>query len=323
MTTKSETGNLPKVAPVLRVRLEGDNVDLGTVPASDVANLLLLVERAIARAASVEVGRPSRKVGRRERVVAEASHLVLLGIESGSVVPVLELPIVRPDADDPQQAMETADEQLAETAVGRVLDALSGESDAHPYVVEVLALMAEQLGIGDRYSGVSFEFAGSSVNRRQAALDSTVASRMQEQVERYRTATTKGLLVGTLVEADFEAFTARLRNSDGAAVAVKFEEAMSSEIKEALTETGALQGWITYDPVSHTAQSIDLQAVVKSPQTTLNFDGNAFERHHSFSELQEDQGIVGVVDVNDLADTESSESDLDAYESALQRLTDA
>jgi hypothetical protein len=51
---------------------------------------LILVERAVARAAAVAFRRPSRKTARQEKVVADASHLVLVGIESGSVVPVLE-----------------------------------------------------------------------------------------------------------------------------------------------------------------------------------------------------------------------------------------
>lgn len=323
MTPTPPADHLPKPARILRVRLEGENVSLGTVPASDVANLLLLVERVIARAASVEVGRPSRRTGRRERAVAEASHLLLVDIKSGSVVPVLELPISYPDPDEPQQAMEMNDEQLSESAVRHVLDTLSGEPDRHPYVIEALALMAEQMGVGERYSRISFEFTGSSSHPRESALDPQLAKEMQEQVERYRTATSHGLLVGTLVEADFEALTARLRSSEGILVAVKFEESMGPEIKDALTEPGALRGWITYDPVSQMAQSIDLQAVVKSHQSELDFETEAFGRHRSFSELQAEQGISGIVDLNDLADTESAEADLDEYEAALGRLSDA
>ena len=58
---------------MLRVRLEGENAELGKVPVADVANLLILVERVVARAASVVVRRPSRKAGRREKAGAEAS----------------------------------------------------------------------------------------------------------------------------------------------------------------------------------------------------------------------------------------------------------
>src|SRR5437763_16554223 len=80
--------------PVLRVHLQGENAKLGRVAASDVAQLILAVERAVARAASVVVGRPSRKPGARELVINQAAHLVLLDVEDGSVTPVLEVPTV-------------------------------------------------------------------------------------------------------------------------------------------------------------------------------------------------------------------------------------
>lgn len=324
MTEEPDAQQDRLTAPMLRVRLEGPNAELGKVPVSDVANLLVLVERAVARAASVAVRRPSRKTGRREKVVAEASHLVLVGIESGSVVPVLELPVVRSDASDLQERVDTNDEQLAEVAVVQVLDVLTGKTKGHPYVVEVLAQMAEQLAVGERYSRIRFELAGTRVGRLQGDLDPPSAIRMQDQVMRYQEARTKGLLVGTLVEADFEAFSARLRSPDGVPVAVKFDPAIAEEIKDALTETGALQGWITYDPVTQTAQSIDLEKVVKNHQTALDLDPDyTFARHKSFDELQADQGVTGRFNVDDLADADSSEAELDAYDEALRRLSDA
>ena len=308
-------------APLLRVRLEGDGAELGKVAASDVANLLLLTERAIARSASVAMGKPSRKVGRRKRAVAEASHLVLMGIERGSVVPVLELPRVRRSPED-QQSVETNDEHLAEIAAGQLLDVISGKIDGHPYVVEVLAQMGEQLAIGLRYDRVGFEVVGTNQQLRRCDLDSPVAIRMQERVKLFRAATRKGLLIGTLVEADFEAYTARLRTTDGGSVAVAFDPGMAAEIKGALTQPGAIEGWITYDPANHVAQSINLQRVVTGHQTTLDLGDRAFRKHQSFSELQAEQSITGPFDVHELRDLESSEIDLEMYDKALRRLTD-
>jgi hypothetical protein len=145
---------------------------------------------------------------------------------------------------------------------------------------------------------------------------------MQERVKLYRAATRKGLLIGTLVEADFEAYTARLRTSDGGSVAVAFDPGMAAEIKDALTEPGAIEGWITYDPANHVAQSINLQKVVTGRQTTLDLGDRAFRKHQSFSELQAEQSITGPFDVHELRDSESSEIDLDAYDKALRRLAD-
>ena len=80
---------------------------------------------------------------------------MLVAIESGSVVRVLELPIVRSDDSDLQETVDTNSEQLAEVAVIQVLDMLTEKTEGHPYVV--LPQMAEQLPVGDRYSRISFE----------------------------------------------------------------------------------------------------------------------------------------------------------------------
>jgi hypothetical protein len=45
--------------------------------------------------------------------------------------------------------------------------------------------------------------------------------------------------------------------------------------------------------------------------------------HKSFDELQADQEVTGRFDIDDLADFDSSEAELDAYDEALRRLSDA
>jgi hypothetical protein len=309
--------------PILRVRLEGPNAELGRVPAADVAQLLLSVERALARAAAVAIGRPSRKPGRRERVVAEAAHIVLRAVESGSVVPVLELPAVEYDEDTLQQSIEMDVAHLGEVAAGQIIDVISDDIDGHPYVVETLAELGRKLGIGDRYTRIGFDIAGSVVQRRHVDLDAVATDRLRQRVKLDRAAAKQGMLVGTLVEADFESFTARLRSPEGQPVQVSFDPSMADEIHQVLREPATVEGWITYDPSNQSVRSINLRRVMRTDQMALGIDARAFRRRRTFSQLQHDQGVTGVFDVAVLHDSESPEEELEAYDAALRRLADA
>ena len=307
---------------MLRVRLEGDNAQLGRVPAADVAQLMLSVERALARAASVAIGRPSRKPGRRERVVSEAAHLVLRAVEPGSVVPVLELPAVTEDPDILQQSMDMDVAHLGEVAAGQIIDVINDDIDGHPYVVEALADLGAQLGVGVRNSQIRFEMTHSSVRRDSATFDAVTANRLQARVKADRAAARQGMLVGTLVEADFESFTARLRSPEGRPVAVSFDPSMADEIHRALREPATVEGWITYDPEQQTARSISLRRVMRGDQMHLGIDARAFRDRKTFAQLQHEQGVTGLFDVAELYDAESPEKELEAYDAALQRLAE-
>jgi hypothetical protein len=312
-----------KGRPILRVQLEGQDAELGRVPAADVGQLLLSVERALARAASVVVGRPSRKPGRKERVVADAAHLLLRGIEAGSVVPVLELPAIEYDEETLQQSIDVEVAHLGEVAAAQILDVISDEIDGHPYVVEALANLGRDLGVGSRYSRVGFDISGSVIQHRHVDLDADASQRLSQRVKVDRAAAKQGMLVGTLVEADFESFTARLRSPEGRSVAVSFDPTMADEIHRALREPTTVEGWITYDPANQTARSISLRRVMQSEQISLGIDARAFRRRKSFAQLQREQGVTGVFEIRELHDSESSEEELEAYDTALRRLADA
>lgn len=86
------------MSTVLRVRLTGDDTQLGRVAAGDVARMLLGIERAVARAAGHVIGRQVKSTGRRGRAIEE-TRFRLLSIERGSVVGVLELPEQAANAD--------------------------------------------------------------------------------------------------------------------------------------------------------------------------------------------------------------------------------
>src|SRR5438445_11687899 len=131
------------------------------------------------------------------------------------------------------------------------------------------------------------------------------------------------MLVGTLVEADFESFTARLRSPEGQPVAVSFDPSMADEIHHVLREPATVEGWIMYDPSDHAARAINLRRVMRSDQIALGIDARTFRRRTAFLQLQQEQGGTREFDVFALHDGESSEEQFAAYAAALRHLTNA
>jgi hypothetical protein len=101
----------------LRVRLEGEEAELGRVAASDFARLLLGTQSAIQRAAGHVIGKALRETGRPGKVIEDSTRLRLVAIERGSVVAVLEAPERQAGPD----MLDLADRDLGELAIDRAL----------------------------------------------------------------------------------------------------------------------------------------------------------------------------------------------------------
>src|SRR4030088_602416 len=129
--------------------LTGPAASLGQVAAADVAHLFLGLERAIARASGHILGRKVKTRGRRETLIASATRLRLVSIEPGSVVGVLELPDVRGGDDD----LEFGDvATLGETALIQTIETAAGQGPGYRDVTRALVNLADELGIGSRYT---------------------------------------------------------------------------------------------------------------------------------------------------------------------------
>ncbi|MGH2707118.1 MAG: hypothetical protein ACRDJK_02350, partial [Actinomycetota bacterium] len=212
------------MARELRVGLEGPDAVLGKVPAGDVANLILGIERAIARAAAILIGRSAR--GRRGLAPERAARLRLLALETGSIVPVLELPDVFAD----EGTLELADvEELPELATRQMLRSARAETGAYGSVTAALAELMKDLEIGDRYQTLWLQFGHEDSER--VVVDRERREQLQLIAEREPLPSEEGTVVGTLVEADFEKNSARLRTPNGKKVDVTFDSQMADKIQ--------------------------------------------------------------------------------------------
>lgn len=303
----------------LRVGLTGDNAHLGEVAAADVAYLILGIERTMSQAASVILGRPKTTSGRREQVIERAVRLKLRAVEEGSVVPVLEVP------DFELPAGETLDVDVAslgEQALELVMDAADPEShpNADPIVVKALVEVAERLRVGDRYQALTFD-AKANGHCRKALVDGEVREHLRSYVDSVPpTPTREDALVGTLVEADFEKRTARLRTATEPAVQVSFDDDLADEIQNALRQPASFRGDVVYDPKTSVARAVRLQRIERGEQLVLGIDAEEFWLERNFDDLALLQGAGQPADLDVLYDRDATEEERDAFMAAISEL---
>lgn len=296
----------------VRLVLEGGHAALGEVPAADVARLIEGAIRAIARAAEMIAGREPGQVGRRGAATENATRFVLRGIEAGSVAVVLGGPLATADGG----GLELDDPRLTDMAVTSTLDSLSGaELDA--YVARGLAELADDLAIGSRYNSLRFEVTGVDATRRTALLNRQARSRLRQIADQTPEAIPTALF-GTLVEADFERLTARLRTSSNQSIQVRFTDDLSDDIQYALRENAELDGVVTYDPTTHRATAVETRAVRRTRQLGLDLDDSEYWRSLTVAQLAKEQGVGPVADPTALRDGEATDDEINGLFEALE-----
>lgn len=298
------------MARVVRVKLTGEEAQLGRVPAHDVAELLLGIERAVARAAGHLVRRPIKDTGRWEATLTSAARLRLVAIEAGSVVGVLELPSVE-DVD----GFELEATTLSELAWSALLDSVTDHDDSRIDVVRAVAELGTKVGIGTRYDAV--ELIDENATHRSVRIDGP-KYRQLRAVANSAPGTREATVVGSLVEADFERMSARVRTPAGDAVVVEFDDALADAIQEALRRPMQFEGVVSYDPNTLVVRTVRVRAIRRPEQLLLISDPWEFWRRHSIAELAQQKGITPVTNIEILHDHELSADDVDALLAALE-----
>lgn len=301
-----------------RVKLDGEHAQLGRIPAADVARLLILLEKAAAQAAAVILHQPKTTTGRYRGVIEQAVHFRLVGIEEGSVVPVLELP----DPAPPELGRATLDFDvvtLGESAVTALIDAAMKPTD--PLIAKAILDVADGMYIGERYDAIVIDAPTNGRRRREVKIDANVRKRLRKYVDATPVpAPRTDDLVGSLVEVDFERHTARLRTPIEAAVDVSFTDEQADAIQAALRRSATVRGDILYDPKTHTAKSIRVTEIVGSEQLALN--PSEFWNEFSFEELAARQASGYPVDPDDLYDNVATDEERDAVMAVLAQFDD-
>jgi hypothetical protein len=296
----------------LRVRLEGEEAELGRVAASDFARLLLGTQSAIQRAAGHVIGRALRETGRPGRVIEDSTRLRLVAIEQGSVIAVLEAPGRTLDPD----SLDLTDRGLGELAIDKALGIAAGDEPDMPDVADAFARMADEVGIGRRYDAVSFEQSG---GRRDhpVKIDISALERLRAAATRRPTAKDDSVM-GVLVEADFESYTARLRGSDATKTQVQFPPELADEIQQALREPARLRGEVRYDPKTSEAREVQLRQIVRGVQLAFGLEPGDFWTSRTVDEIADELGIAAADSLEGLRDHEATDDEVDRMLAALE-----
>jgi hypothetical protein len=301
----------------VRLRVIGEEAELGRIPASDVARLWLGLEAAMAQASSNILRRRLFGRGRRGADIEAATRLRLVELSPGSVVTELEIPEIQPPPNGPD-GLELDVSTLGEDALEQVLDTALGEkSGIHPDVARSLYRVIDKLGIGTRYDGIELEFRSRGGRRRSAVFDATTRARLREISEAAAVARGGERLVGTLFEADFERNTARLRTPAPQPIEVTFEPALADDIQEALRRPSELAGEVTYDAQTGAATRITLRELTRAEQLTIAFDTDDFWTDETVEELQRRYGVAPTVDLDGMYDQDATDEEVDAFFRAL------
>jgi hypothetical protein len=198
--------------------------------------------------------------------------------------------------------------------VVQVLDTID-VGDGHPVVASAL------LELADEQYEVTFDLRGpSGRSMRTARLDRVARSRLRRTVDREDVRVRDDSVVGTLVEADFERNTARLRGPFNELVTVSFADELADEIQDGLRRQSTFRGEISYDPETLAARSVRLRAVTRGRQLVLGIDPGEFWNERTFEELIIDQGGVVATEPDEIYDADASEEERDAFIAALTEL---
>lgn len=296
---------------VLRVRLSGGDARLGAVPASDVAKLLLGVEAAVARATGDVLGRRVKSTGRWESAIAASVRFRLVSIEEGSVVSVLELPDGEMDPD----SFDFDGSTLGEMGLVAALKTATGDA-ADADVAAAFVKMVDQIGVGTRYDAVTFD-AQVPEAPAEVTLDVPARERLKNVAAKTPPDLRPDTLVGVLVEADFEKFSARLRAPDGRSVAVNFDEDLADDIQEVLRSPAELVGEIGHDPETSRAVKVELRAITRAEQLAMHLEPGEFWEDVTIGDLRLQHGIEPVNADVELGDPELTAEEADAFVAAV------
>jgi hypothetical protein len=202
------------------------------------------------------------------------------------------------------------------------LDALfqSARRPSDPVLAKALLDVADGMLVGERYDAVVMDIPGKGRRRRRARIDGRARRRLRRCVESApRPASRPNDLVGSLMEADFERHTARLRTPAESAVEVTFTEAQADDIQAALRQASTVRGRVSYDPKTHAAKSVLLEEILPRAEQ-LELSAGDFWSELSFQALAERQLSGQPVDPADLYDDAATEEERDAVIAALAEL---
>lgn len=241
--------------------LRGPAAAWGMITSSELVRLLQHAERALARAAGHELGRPVRRTGRRESPVASASRLIVQAIhDRGSLVAEFRLP----DSGALPDGFEFDIESLAERSVLAALETAAGHDETRQDVAAAFADLIDDLDLGGatRFSEVEWTYTddGPPVT---VVLTGHDRDRLRRIAGYPLVEQTDGRVIGTIVAVDFEDHTGRARTPTGDEIPVRFDSSLDDDVEDHLRRPADLEGELTLDARSGEPRSLRVRHIAE------------------------------------------------------------
>lgn len=314
---------MPDAQPgIMRIAVEGERVAPGKLPLRDLRRIGELAQQGIERTARVLMGEPGSAPGPLPEAVREATELLLVGVEQGSAVAVIELNPPAEDATTDDRLVPLPVRDLGLRAMDRFVEGLhqleissdGGMPDGwDTSVVEVAERLAE--AATERRLQVTFRAKSPTATEKIAHIQPETAERFRVRhatVRRRRTAQ------GELVAIDLEKGRLDLKGSRGPRVQCQFGPELLDQARHLVGETVLVSGEEEVDLSSNKAGRLEVDTLKLSSQQVL--PDEAFWLNRSAREQAEDQGVQPLQSVAELASEEFSDEDIEGFLAAVAEL---
>jgi hypothetical protein len=310
---------------VMRIAVEGERVAPGKLPLRDLRRLGELAQQGIERTARVLIGEPGSAPGPLPETIREATELLLVGVEQGSAVAVIELNPPREGETEDDRLMPLPARDLGLRAMDRFVDGLHqlevSDQGGVPEgwdtsVVEIAEKLAETAS--ERRVRVTFKAKAPTTPEKVAHIRPEAAERFRVRhatVKRRRTAQ------GELVAIDLEKGQLDLKGSRGPRVQCHFGPELMDQARRLVGETVLVSGEEEVDLSSSKAGRLEVDTLKLSSQQVL--PDEAFWLNRSAAEQAAEQGIQPLRTVAELASEDFSEEDIQGILAALAELRSA
>jgi hypothetical protein len=314
---------VPDAQPgIMRIAVEGDRVTPGKLPLRDLRRIGELAQQGIERTARVLTGEPGSAPGPLPEAVREATELLLVGVERGSAIAVIELNPPPDEVIDDGRLMPLPVRDLGLRAMDRFVEGLhqleTSDNGNIPEgwdtsVVEVAQRLAE--AATERRLRVTFNAKSPIASEKTAHIQPDTADRFRVRhatVKRRRTAQ------GELVAIDLEKGRLDLKSSRGPRIQCHFGPELLDHARHLVGESVLVSGEEEVDLASNKAGRLEVDTLKLSNQRIL--PDEAFWLNRSAAEQAAEQGTGPLQTVAELASEDFSEKDVEGFLAAMAEL---
>jgi hypothetical protein len=317
---------MPEAQPgIMRIAVEGERVAPGKLPLRDLRRIGELAQQGIERIARVLIGEPGYAPGPLPETVREATELLVVGVEQGSAVAVIELNPPPEDEVEVDRLMPLPVRDLGLRAMDHFVEGLHqlevSTDGSIPEgwdisVVEVAEKLAE--AASERRLRVTFKAKSPTTSEKVAHIGPEAIDLFRV---RHATVRRRRSAQGELVAIDLEKGRLDVKGSKGPRIQCQFGPELLDQARHLVGETVLVSGEEEVDLASNKSGRLEVDTLKLSTQQVLPYE--AFWLNRSAAEQAAEQGTRPLGHIAELASEDFSEEDINGFLEAMAELRSA